>query len=110
MSMRCSFTLDDDLMDMIDQYAKERMIDRNKAILELMESGFQAQEKGDVNIQKRRSFEEIQIIRTEIEAMKNILDELKSEVRLMSHVLDSDWKKEAHGVPFQTRKWWMFWK
>lgn len=110
MTMRCSFTLDDDLIDMIDQFAKERLLDRNKAILELIETGFQVQEKGEMNIQKQRSFEEIQTIRTEIEAMKTILNDLKSEVRLMSHVLDSDWKREARGVPFQTKKWWMFWK
>ena len=108
MTMRCSFTLDDELFDLIDQFAKERLIDRNKAILELIEAGFQAQQKGEMNIQKQRSFEEIRTIRNEIEAMKKILNELKSEVRLMSHVLDSDWKREVHGVPFQTRKWWMF--
>jgi metal-responsive CopG/Arc/MetJ family transcriptional regulator len=105
-TMRCSFTLDDDLMNLIDQYAKEHLIDRNKALLELIESGLSNPEKNDINIQKTRSFEEIQTIREEIQETKKIITELKSEIRLMSHILDTDWKKEARGVPFQTKGWW----
>jgi metal-responsive CopG/Arc/MetJ family transcriptional regulator len=105
-TMRCSFTLDDNLMNLIDQYAKEHMIDRNKALLELIESGLSNPEKNDITVQKTRSFEEIQTIREEIQETKKMITELKSEIRLMSHILDTDWKKEARGVPFQTKGWW----
>ncbi len=84
------------------------MIDRNKAILELIEAGLSNPEKGDSTVQKTRSFEEIQTIREEIQATRGMLTELKSEIRLMSHILDTDWKKEAHGVPFQNIGWWRF--
>jgi len=109
-TMRCSFTLDDDLMDVIDQYAKERLIDRNKAILELIEAGLSSPDKVEVSIQKTRSFEEIQTIRQEMQAMNKMVIELKNEIRLMSHILDADWKKETRGVPFQTKTWWRIWK
>jgi metal-responsive CopG/Arc/MetJ family transcriptional regulator len=104
--MRCSFTLDDDLMNLIDQYAKEHLTDRNKALLELIEFGLSNPEKNDIAVQKTRSFEEIMTIREEIQEMKKMVTELKSEIRLMSHILDTDWKKEARGVPFQTKGWW----
>jgi metal-responsive CopG/Arc/MetJ family transcriptional regulator len=104
--MRCSFTLDDDLMNLIDQYAKEHLIDRNKALLELIEFGLSNPEKNDITVKKTRSFEEIQTIREEIQAMRVMVTELKSEIRLMSHILDTDWKNEARGVPFQTKGWW----
>jgi metal-responsive CopG/Arc/MetJ family transcriptional regulator len=104
--MRCSFTLDDDLMNQIDQYAKEHLTDRNKALLDLIESGLSNPEKNDIIVQKTRSFEEIVTIREEIQEMKKMVAELKSEIRLMSHILDTDWKKEARGVPFQTKGWW----
>ncbi len=106
MTMRCSFTLDDDLMNLIDQYAKEHLVDRNKALLELIESGLSDPEKNNITVQKTRSFEEIQTIRGEIQELRKMVAELKSEIRLMSHILDTDWKKEAHGVPFQTKGWW----
>ncbi|MDD1675811.1 MAG: type II secretion system protein E [Methanomicrobiales archaeon] len=82
------------------------MIDRNKAILELIEAGLSHPDKGDMTIQKTRSFEEIQTIREDIHATKEMITELKSEIRLMSHILDTDWKKEARGVPFQSIGWW----
>lgn len=104
--MRCSFTLDDDLINLIDQYAKEHLIDRNKAILELIEAGLSSEVRGDPTVQKTRSFEEVQAIREDIQAMKSMVSELKSEIRLMSHILDTDWKNEARGVPFQTKGWW----
>lgn len=111
MTMRISFTLDDGLLDMIDQYAKEHLLDRNKAILELIENGLAAKEtSGEVKLKQNRSFEEIQAIKTEIQTMKTMLSELKSEIRLMSHILDSDWRKEARIIPYQGGKWWMFWK
>ena len=39
MVMRCSFALDPDLMEQIDQFAREHSLDRNEAILELIEAG-----------------------------------------------------------------------
>ncbi len=110
MTMRCSFSLDDELMDLIDQYAKEHLIDRNKAILELIEIGLAHRDEGEASIQKTRNFEEIQAIRHDIDSLKQMVQELKSEIRLMSHIMDTDWRKEARGVPFQTRRWWKFWK
>ncbi|MDD1673550.1 MAG: type II secretion system protein E [Methanomicrobiales archaeon] len=105
-SMRCSFTLDDDLMDVIDQYAKERLIDRNKAILEIIEAGLSSPGKVEVSSQKTRSFEKIQTIREEMQAMNKMVIELKNEIRLMSHILDADRKNEMKGVPFQKKTWW----
>jgi metal-responsive CopG/Arc/MetJ family transcriptional regulator len=110
MTMRCSFTLDDELMDLIDQYAKEHLIDRNKAILDLIEIGLANQDGGEGSIKKTHNFEEIRAIRHEIESLKKIMEDLKSEIRLMSHMMDSDWRKEARGVPFQSKRWWKFWK
>jgi predicted nuclease with TOPRIM domain len=105
-TMRCSFTLDDDLMNLIDQYAKEHLVERNKALLELIETGLSNSEINDVAVRKTRSFEEILTIRGEIQELKKMVTELKNEIRLMSHVLDTDWKKEARGVPFQSKGWW----
>lgn len=105
-TMRVSFTLDDNLMNLIDQYAKEHLIDRNKALLELLEFGLSNPERSDIAGQKTRSFEELQTIREDIQEIKKIITDLKSEIRLMSHILDTDWKKEARSVPFQTKGWW----
>lgn len=111
MTMRISFRLDEELLHMIDEYAKTHLLDRNKAILELIENGLAAKEtSGEIKLKQNRSFEEIQAIKNEIQGIKSMLNELKSEVRLMNHILDSDWRKEARVIPYQGKKWWMFWK
>lgn len=111
MAIRCSFTLDNETLELIDRYAKEHLIDRNKAILDLIELGLNTlQTTGELPVKKNHSFEEIQTIRKDIESIKTSVNELRSEVRLISHTLDSDWRKEARVVPYQTKKWWMFWR
>ena len=47
------------MMELVDKYAKDLNIDRNRAILELIESGFiQATGKTPVNLNQKRAFEE----------------------------------------------------
>jgi predicted transcriptional regulator len=111
MVMRCSFALDPDLMEQIDQFAKERLLDRNEAILELIEAGFAHFEQGGtVTTKQQRSFEELNTLRRDMEEVKLVLDDLRKEVRLVHHTIETDWNNEAKGVPFQTKHPWEFWR
>lgn len=42
--------------------------------------------------------------------MKQSLKELTEEVKLIHHIVDIEWVREMRPVPFQSRKWWEFWK
>ena len=111
MVMRCSFTLDSDLLDQIDQFDRDNAVDRNTAILELIEAGLTCQKDGRVPpVRQRRSFEELNQIRQGVEDVREILTELRSEVRLVHHTIETDWIKGANGVPFQTKHPWEFWR
>ena len=111
MVMRISFTLDPELVDMIDQYAKTRTLKREKAVLELIEAGItHFKEGGVIDIDRCRTFEELDQIITGMEKMGRSLSELKKEVRLMHHTIEKEWNKESSIVPFQASRWWRFWK
>jgi len=111
MVMRCSFALDPALMEQIDQFARDRMFDRNEAILELIEAGLACRQDGGApTTRQQRSFEELNRLQRELEGVKEVLTELRNEVRLVHHTIETDWSKEARGVPFQTRHPWEFWR
>ncbi|WP_342678441.1 type II secretion system protein E [Methanofollis sp. UBA420] len=107
MVMRCSFTLDPEMLDSIDAFAKKHSIERNEAILELIETGFASLESGkEIEIKKQRAFEEFMQIRREIDGLKEIVQHMRDELRLIHHTIESDYCKEARCVPYQTRNIW----
>jgi metal-responsive CopG/Arc/MetJ family transcriptional regulator len=109
MVMRCSFTLDPEMLDSIDAFAKKNSIERNEAILELIETGFAGLESGrEVEIKKQRAFEEFVQIRREIDELKELVQHMRDELRLIHHTIEVDYSKEACGVPYQTRNIWDF--
>jgi len=111
MVMRCSFTLDPEMLDSIDTFAKKHNIERNEAILELIEAGFaRFQENGEVEIKTQRTFEEFAIIRKDLDDLRALVQNMRDEVRLVHHTLESDYEKEARCVPYQSRYLWEFWK
>lgn len=110
MVMRCSFALDPDLMEQIDQFARDHAFDRNEAILELIEAGLASREAGTATVRQPRTFEELNRLQQELEDVKAILTELRNEVRLVHHTIETDWNNEAKGVPFQTKHPWEFWR
>ena len=111
MAMRCSFALDPDLMEQIDQYARDHSFDRNEAILELIEIGLACRkENGAAKVRQRRSYEELNRLLREVEDVKAILTDLRNEVKLVHHTIEADWTKEAKGVPFQAKRPWEFWR
>lgn len=110
MVMRCSFALDPDLMEQIDQFAREHAFDRNEAILDLIEAGLACKDGETATVRQHRSFEEINQLQRELEDVKAVLTELRNEVRLVHHTIETDWSKEAKGVPFQTKHPWEFWR
>lgn len=107
MVMRCSFTLDPEMLDSIDDFAKKHSIERNEAILELIETGFASFESGkEVEIKKQRAFEEFMQIRQEIDGLKETVQNMRDELRLIHHIVESDYCKEAGSVPYQKRNLW----
>jgi len=111
MAIRVSFTMDPEMMDLIDKFAKEQGVDRNRAILELIDSGFSHVTGGHpVTMNHKRSFEEYQEILAGLAEMKNSLKNLAEEVQLIHHIVDIEWGREMRPVPFQTKRWWEFWK
>jgi hypothetical protein len=111
MAIRVSFTMDPEMMDLIDKFAKEHGVDRNRAILELIDSGFSHVTGGHpVTLNHKRSFEEYQEILAGLAEMKNSLKNLTEEVQLIHHIVDVEWGREMRPVPFQTKRWWEFWK
>jgi hypothetical protein len=111
MAIRISITTDTEMMELVDKFAKEHGIDRNRAILELIEGGY-TKETGTtpVNLNQKRAFEEYNDLKVSLEGMKQSLLELTEEVKLIHHIVDIEWGREMRPVPFQSRKWWEFWK
>ena len=109
--MRCSFALDPDLLEQIDGYARDHALDRNEAILELIEAGLLYRKNGGkAPIKKQRSFEELDNLLRELKDVKEVLADLRDEVRLVHHTIETDWNREAKGVPFQSKHPWEFWR
>lgn len=111
MAIRISITTDTEMMELVDKFAKEHGIDRNRAILELIESGF-TKETGTtpVNLNQKRAFEEYNDLKLALDGMRESLRALTEEVKLIHHIVDIEWGREMRPVPFQSRKWWEFWK
>jgi metal-responsive CopG/Arc/MetJ family transcriptional regulator len=64
MAMRCSFALDPGLLEQIDQYARDNTLDRNEAILELIETGLTRREDDrPLPVRPQRSSEELDSLR-----------------------------------------------
>jgi chromosome segregation ATPase len=111
MPMRVSFTLDSETMDVIDKFAKEHGIDRNRAILEFIENGYEKlTEGGTINLNQQRSFEEYNELRKDLQQVNQKLNDLSEEVRLIHHTIDVEWGREMRAVPYQSKKLWEFWK
>jgi len=111
MAIRISFTIDPEMMDLIDKFAKEHGIDRNHAILDLIESGF-SHIGGDhpTALNQRWAFEEYQELKATMDKMRESLENLAGEVQLIHHIIDVEWGREMRPVPYQSRRWWEFWK
>lgn len=109
MALRLSFTLDPELSERIDQFAKKQEFDRNEAVLRLIESGlFQAEQKGEIPPASQRNFKEIARMQKNVDALLSNIDELKKEVRTVHHLLDlqhSQRVDEKH-LPKPAKKWW----
>ena len=111
MVMRISFSVDPELVDMIDQYAKKSSLKREQAILELIEAGItHIQEGGAIKIEQCRSFEEFGIIRRQLDTLSGRVEEMAGEIHVIHHAVEKDRIEEAGVVPFQTKRWWEFWK
>ncbi|MDD1706435.1 MAG: type II secretion system protein E [Methanoregulaceae archaeon] len=111
MAIRISITTDTEMMELVDRFAKENGMDRNRAILELIESGFtKATGTVPVSLNQKKSFEEYNDLKLALDGMKRSLNELTDEVKLIHHIVDIEWGRETKPVPYQSRKWWEFWK
>jgi hypothetical protein len=110
MAMRVSITIDPDTMDLIDKFAIEHGIDRNRAILECIESGY-AQLTGEsaVTLNQQRAYEEYHALTLSMDEVRTSLTNLIEEIRLMHHTVEQEWKGICT-VPYQSRRWWEFWK
>jgi len=98
-------------VEQIDRFARERSIERNEAILELIEAGLEHFEQGGtIAAKQQRSFEELNELRRDMEMVKDILSELRNEVRLVHHTIETDFAREARCVPYQSRYPWEFWR
>ncbi|MFA5294182.1 MAG: type II secretion system protein E [Methanoregulaceae archaeon] len=111
MAVRISLTTDNEMMELVDRYAKEHGVDRNRALLELIEGGLSRSDGGQpVNLNHKRAFEEYRDIKQAVDGMQLSLEELSKEVKLIHHIIDVEWGLEMRPVPYQSRRWWEFWK
>lgn len=112
MSTRISFTLESDLARQIEQFAVEKRIERNEAILRLIEAGIEKYSEDDsfVPVPRERRFEEVKEINRSIENLTLTVSDLKKEIRVVHHILDLKWQKDQPPPQPSTRRWWEFWK
>lgn len=109
MALRLSFTLDPELSERIDLFAKKQDIDRNEAVLRLIESGLlQAEQKGEMPPAPKRDFKEFMRMQKNVDLLLRSMDEVKKEVRVMHHMIDLEEKREAEekSAAKPARKWW----
>ncbi|HJK11574.1 MAG TPA: type II secretion system protein E [Methanocorpusculum sp.] len=96
MALRLSFTLDPELSERIDLFAKKQDLDRNEAVLRLIESGlFVAEQKGEMPPAPKRDFKEMVRMQRNAALLLRSMDELKKEVRVMHHMINLEEKREA---------------
>ncbi|HJJ48419.1 MAG TPA: type II secretion system protein E [Methanocorpusculum sp.] len=95
MAVRLSFTLDPELSERIDEFAKSQDFDRNEAVLRLLEAGLlKAEEEGFVSPPISRDFREAERMQKNIDNLMRTVDELKKEIRVMHHMVDLQNKTE----------------
>jgi hypothetical protein len=89
MAVRLSFTLDPELSERIDEFAKAKDFDRNEAVLRLIEAGLlRAEEEGFVAPPANRDFRETERMQKNIDNLMRTVDDLKKEIRVMHHMVD----------------------
>jgi metal-responsive CopG/Arc/MetJ family transcriptional regulator len=111
MPIRLSITIDSETIDQVDKFAKEQGFDRNRAILECIRAGIQRGNTGEqVNASQTTRLEDYKEIRTTLNDIKATLGNLVEEIRVMHHTIEAEWLKENRTVPYQSRKWYEFWK
>lgn len=89
MALRLSFTLDTDLAGRLDTFAKKQELDRNEALLLLLESGLtQAEQSGVIPPVHDRDFKEAARMQKNIEQLTGTIDDLKKEVRALHHLMN----------------------
>ena len=93
MALRLSFTLDSVLSERIDQFAKKQELDRNEAVLLLIEHGLDlAAEEGIVEPIRDRDYKKEARMQKNIDSITGGLDDLRKEVRSMHHLLNMSLK------------------
>lgn len=93
MALRLSFTLDSVLSERIDQFAKKQELDRNEAVLLLIEHGLDlAAEDGIVEPIRDRDYKKEARMQKNIDSITSGLDDLRKEVRSMHHLLNMSLK------------------
>ena len=89
MALRISFTLDPELSERLDIFAKKQELERNEALLRLIESGLTLAERdGIIPPARERSSKEVAHMQKNIDVLIRTIDELKKEVRVMHHLID----------------------
>ena len=89
MALHLSITLDPELAERVDIFAKKQELERNEALLRLIEGGLvQAEQAGIVAPPRERSFKETARMQKNIDMLVRNIDELKKEVRVMHHLLN----------------------
>ncbi len=100
MALRLSFTLDSVLAERLDQFAKKQEIDRNEAVLLLLESGLDlAAQTGVVEPIRDRDFKKEARMQKNIDSITGGLDDLRKEVRSMHHLLNMSLKNSEKKTP-----------
>ena len=93
MALRLSFTLDSVLSERMDQFAKKQELDRNEAVLLLIEHGLDiAAEEGIVEPIRDRDYKKEARMQKNIDSITSGLDDLRKEVRSMHHLLNMSLK------------------
>ena len=85
--------MDTPIAERIDFFAKKEDIDRNEAILRLIEAGLaKAETDGIVPPEKERDYKRELQLQKNIAAISGNLDELKKEIRAMHHLINMNQK------------------
>ncbi|MDO5844039.1 MAG: hypothetical protein Q4Q53_02695 [Methanocorpusculum sp.] len=93
MALRLSFTIDSELSKRLDNFTKKQELDRNEAILRLLESGLlQAEQSGIIPPAHERDFKEYAKMQMNVDMLLRNIDELKKEVRVMHHMINLERK------------------
>ncbi|HJJ52007.1 MAG TPA: type II secretion system protein E, partial [Methanocorpusculum sp.] len=93
MALRLSFTLDSVLSERIDQFAKKQELDRNEAVLLLLEHGLdRAAGEGVIEPIRDRDFKREARMQKNIDSITGGLDDLRKEIRSLHHLVNLSMK------------------